>query len=239
MRKLKFRVWDLHGKKFYSDKEYHEHYVMSLDGKFTDLQTGAGGNEVVVQQYIGLKDKEGRNIYEGDIISFNDDLYNQEPSLGPAEVIFTADLTLVDAPSFGLWYKNEFHKNMLGEITVIGNIFESPELMKAENLPQESQAENISKTIGDTGKILPLVQTPPEPPPSKELQKIFNIIEKMEAERLAWKQMFDMQTNIVASLELDKIKLEKEIEIIKEENSTLQGYLDNIHSNIKEMLKEA
>jgi len=239
MSRLKFRAWDPQEERFYySDKGHQAHYVLSLEGKFTNIQTGAGGREAIVQQHIGLKDKEGRDIYEGDIVFFNDVLYSREPAIGIAEVIFTTDLSLVDAPCYGLWFKTGFHKNMLGEITVLGNIFESPELMKAENPPQEIQAEVRSKTISDTGKILPLVPTSPEPPPSKELQKIFNDIEKMEAESIAWKKMFDMQTSIVTSLELDKIRSEKEIEILKSENSTLQGYLDNIHSNIKRMSSE-
>jgi uncharacterized phage protein (TIGR01671 family) len=237
MSKLKFRVWDLQEKRFYySDKGYQGHYVLSLDGKFTDLQTGVGGNEVVVQQHIGLKDKEGREIYEGDIVSFNDVLHSQLPVMGIAEVIFTADLSLVDAPCYGLWFKSGFHKNMLGEILVLGNIFESPHLADAEEkLPPKRQAPAIT----DAGKIVPLGQTDPESPTSKELQKIFHEIEKMEAERIAWKQMFDMQTNIVMSLELDKMRLEKELDTLKNENRTLQGYLDNIHNNLKGALKES
>lgn len=232
MSKLKFRAWNLQEERFYfSDKKRQDSYVLTIDGKFTNLQTGDLGAEAIVQQHIGLKDKDDRDIYEGDIVFFHDTLCNREPAIGIAEVIFTADLSLVDAPCYGLRFKNEFHKNMLGEIAVLGNIFETPELMEVQKLPPKSQTT--------TGKIVPLGQSLPEPSPSKELRKIFNDIERMEAERIAWKQMFDMQTNIVTSSELDKIRLEKEIEFLKRENSTLQGYLDNIHSNLKVMTEEA
>lgn len=51
---------------------------------------------------------------------------------------------------------------------------------------------------------------------SEQLQKIFKDIEQMDAEREAWKRMFDLQTRLVTNLELDKIKLEKEIDGLKE-----------------------
>lgn len=70
-RKIKFRVWDKLEKRFiYPDKGYQGHYVLSLDGKFQNLQNGSGGDECVVQQYTGIKDSEQVDIYEGDVIEF-------------------------------------------------------------------------------------------------------------------------------------------------------------------------
>lgn len=52
MSRKKFRVWDIPEKKFYYfNKGYQGHYVISLDGNFTNLQNGAGGQEVIDQQY--------------------------------------------------------------------------------------------------------------------------------------------------------------------------------------------
>ena len=45
----------------------------------------------------------------------------------------------------------------------------------------------------------------------------------MDAEREAWKRMFDLQTKLVTNLEIDKIKLEKEINGLKKE---VQMYKD-------------
>ena len=255
MSRKKFRVWDLPEKKFYySNKGYQGHYVISLDGNFTNLQNGAGGQEVIVQQYIGLKDSAGEDIYEGDLVEFDDSLYNDQCVKGVAEVIFTTDLSVVDAPSYGLWFKNGFHKNMLGSIKVVGNVFENRELASFDKALQDVAQ----------GKVVPLDQALNEEPPSKELQKIFDNIEQMDAEREAWKKMFDMQTKLVTNAEFDKYKLEKEIESLKKEvqmhkdivrlskhieeerfkslkkeNETLQGYLDNINQNLKTMTGEA
>ena len=124
-REIKFRVWDKLAERFTRcDEGYQGHYVLSLKGEFHNLQNGSGGDECIVQQYTGLKDKNGVEIYEGDIVKATSDQYENENFVG--KVIFDLGqfLTCIHKNDIrGIWGEDD--------IEVIGNIFENPELLKA------------------------------------------------------------------------------------------------------------
>lgn len=68
-RELKFRVWDKFAKTYiYPDQGYQGHYILTLDGRFQNLQNGSGGDEYIVQQYTCMKDANSKDVYEGDIV---------------------------------------------------------------------------------------------------------------------------------------------------------------------------
>ena len=79
-----------------------------------------------VGQYTGLKDKNGREIYEGDILDIG--LRDQDGKPVVAPVSYEAYLAgyVLDNGGYGIWQR------LGGDCEVIGNIFENPELLGAK-----------------------------------------------------------------------------------------------------------
>lgn len=82
-----------------------------------------------LQQCTGLRDLDGNDVYEGDIVEFDDSEWSIYLAKGRVEVVRCADLTLVDAPCWGLHFRDGFHRGMLGRMKIVGNNFQNPDLV--------------------------------------------------------------------------------------------------------------
>lgn len=122
-RQLKFRAWNKEEKKMLDSKKL-SNTAVSFSGEINkvypliNLATTLETNEVldlwVLQQFTGLLDKNGEEIYEGDIL----ETYNFDSKKRHITVKwFTYGFNLGGLTEFG-------------PCEVIGNIFENPELLQ-------------------------------------------------------------------------------------------------------------
>jgi len=131
MREIKFRAWDNKNKHWLMGYEYPNLGGFSLVGesilfgqwgstfdKFLFEKDGLKGTDLIVEQYTGLKDKNGKEIYEGDIVK--QDRY--EPL---QTVVFHLGRFVLQLKS-GIC--NDYIPCLAVE--VIGNIHENPESLK-------------------------------------------------------------------------------------------------------------
>ena len=135
MREIKFRAWD----------SYHKEFVFDVQATYDNQCRGKGSihhesfqevledEDCIVEQFTGLKDKNGKEIYDGDIIQEEID-FNCEITDGrfkyrvywDEEVLCWAlDPIGKESIHDELWETNLSRR-------VIGNIHENPELLEGK-----------------------------------------------------------------------------------------------------------
>ena len=120
MREIKFRLWHKTSKCFESC------FMVNPQGLLLDPRASHpalslyNDDHYVLMQFTGLKDKNGKDIYEGDILSFQFDNPSANYKLA---VEWKTGMTECCQSCFDGYETKDFDK-----VKVIGNIYENPEL---------------------------------------------------------------------------------------------------------------
>ena len=123
-RILKFRVWDKERSRFWLTRNSLYFYLENLQDEILAVSISKfiqRGDSFVVQQFTGLLDKDGREIYEGDIIKLisKSDLTQDCYDLNH---IFQIKWSRYSFLPFSVVYEKD--------TIIIGNVLENPELLE-------------------------------------------------------------------------------------------------------------
>lgn len=144
-REIKFRVWDKSYKQFLNENCL---YIKcngksfcgepGLTGYTTNLYSIQNSDSYVVQQFTGLYDKNGKEIYEGDILEYNKFLgFKNDSSVFSAsysQVIFNNGSFCADKIIYGVIGSGNLSNSCchFWRFKITGNIFENPELLEKQ-----------------------------------------------------------------------------------------------------------
>ena len=129
-REIKFRCWDKEGNNYSGWKPqmiYPETFSEQVETPNCQFPHPYKTSRYEFMQYTGLKDKNGKEIYEGDIcrlVPFEDNKHS-EHMIGDRQVVW------IDYHAcfyFADWVP--LHWGGFESIEIIGNIYENPELLK-------------------------------------------------------------------------------------------------------------
>lgn len=128
MSEIKFRAWDKHSESMYDDLN---NLAVHFSGRIV-CQTGLNKlpqHQYILMQFTGLLDKNGKEIYEGDILQIPDDYDTFGMNAGNIqEIYFKAGgfrfKPIHNPKARGCWLEDD------GEFEIMGNIYQNPELLK-------------------------------------------------------------------------------------------------------------
>ena len=131
-RPIKFRAWDKKENRMCSvcDLNWVNDNIIThlpcarIDEKDPNWPWRTPGKEIELMQFTGLKDKNGKEIYEGDIVRTSNEAWS------PYEVVCRPPTFYFDSISPNIKkYNTGMGHIASGDCEVIGNVHETPELL--------------------------------------------------------------------------------------------------------------
>ncbi|WP_203648929.1 YopX family protein [Secundilactobacillus yichangensis] len=129
-REIKFRIWrapDEYNKTFWM-----ESWDSLLNYSMSDIFQLDNPDDVL-EQFTGLKDRNGKDIYEGDILAWHSNIYRKQDWIGLVKYRGAGFVVQENSRSFSTpeWLDCACRKDA-NIIEAIGNIHENPELLEED-----------------------------------------------------------------------------------------------------------
>jgi len=125
MRQIKFRAWDKKTKEYFHISELWNSGTnpecFNFDGWTDNFGNNGRLKDIVIEQFTGLTDVNGKDIYDGDIVRCKNEYQGTD---------YTGKVMFFNG-GFCVWtggFRNYVWEDMIPEI--IGNVHENPKLLE-------------------------------------------------------------------------------------------------------------